>query len=100
MLELAQLTFDIIACDQRVTTAEELALHQTPIACEQPAVFAECALDQHGVCDHLFVRRVVAENAQPAREATEHGIGHETHDRLIGLSKHVHGSSVSPSSAC
>lgn len=82
LVELTQLFFEVIADDEGVTTTKDLALCQVPVACEQPQILAEHAFDQHIVCDHLFVSRVVAENAQPARKATEHRISHEAYDRL------------------
>src|SRR5574341_222966 len=90
-MELTQLIFEVIAFDESVTTTEDLALCQVPIAREQPPVLPDHALDQHIVRDHLFVSRVIAEDAQPAREATEHRVGHKSRDRLIRLSKHVQG---------
>lgn len=93
LMQLTQLNFEVIAFDESVTTTDDLALCQVPVAREQPPVFAERAFDQHLVCDHLFVGRVVAENAQPACEATEHGIGHEAYDRF-GLSKQIHRSAL------
>lgn len=81
-MELAQLSFDQVAHDQGMPTTKELAQCQTSISCKQPAMFAHHTLDQCFVRDHLFVGGVVAENAEPACEATEHRIGHEALDRL------------------
>lgn len=73
-----------------MTATENVPLSQVPIACEQPPVFAERAIDQPLVGDILFIGRVVSENAQPACEATEHGIGHETFDRVTGRLRFIH----------
>lgn len=81
-MELTQLSVNFIACDQGMPIAKELTQCQTPISCKQPAMFAHHTLDQCFVRDHLFVGSVVAENAEPACEATEHRIGHEALDRL------------------
>ncbi len=78
-MELVQLSFDYIARDQGMPTAEEFAQHQASIAREQPTMFAHYILDQRLVGDCLFIRCVVTENAQPAYEATEHRIGDEAH---------------------
>jgi hypothetical protein len=94
LIELAQLSFDHIACKQGVTTAEELAEHQASIAREQPSVFAERALDQYLVGDGLFIRCVVTENTEPARKAAEHGIGHETRRQMASLVIPIHEESV------
>lgn len=76
-VELAQLTFDVIAGEERVTAAEELAQHQSSITREQPPVFSDRSLDQQRVRDRVVVSRVVTKNAQPACEAAEHRIGDE-----------------------
>lgn len=76
-MELTQLPLDQVAHDQAMTATEELAQDQMPIPREQPPVFAKCTLNQDVVRDCLFIGGVVAENAQPAREATEHRIGYE-----------------------
>lgn len=55
----------------------ELAQYQTSIACEQPTILPERPLDQRLVRNDFVVGGVVAENAEPVREATEHRIGKE-----------------------
>lgn len=76
-MELMQLSFDDIACDQGAPATEKLAQCQTPISREQPTLLAYRSLDQCFVRDYLFIRCVVAENAQPACQTTKHGIGYE-----------------------
>lgn len=88
--ELSELFVEVIADDQRVPATEELAKHQVTVAREQPPVLSDRARDQDIVCNDLFVSRVVTENAQPAGESAEHGIGYEARRRLIGTMKSVH----------
>src|SRR5574340_442015 len=76
-LELMQLAADDITEEERVTSAEELAQHETAIAGEEPSTFLQRALHQRLVGDDLLIGGVIAENAQPACQAAEHRIGNE-----------------------
>lgn len=76
-LELMQLAADDITEEERVTSAEELAQHETAIAGEEPSTFLQRALHQRLVGDDLLIGGVIAENAQPACQAAEHRIGKE-----------------------
>ncbi len=89
--ELTELVGEIIARDQGMTAAEHSASCQVSVAREEPPILPEYTLDQHRVRDDLFISRVVTEDAEPPREATEHRIGHKSRDRLIGLSTRVQG---------
>jgi hypothetical protein len=88
-MKLTQLLFEIVADDERVTTAKNLAFNQVPVAREQPPVFPERAVDQRLVRDIPLVCRIVSEYAQPAREATEHRICHEAQGEMAGSGEHV-----------
>lgn len=90
LAELAQLAIEIIAHDQGVTTTEDLALCQAPVAREQPSILTERSFDQDIVRNDLFIGRVVAENAEPARKATEHRVGHEAYGGMTGLVRQIH----------
>lgn len=76
-VELAELAFHVIARDQGVAVAEHLALGQISVASQEPPILSEHTFDQGLIFNDLFIRRIVAEDAQPAREATEHRIGKE-----------------------
>lgn len=91
LVKLTQLAFKVIACDQGASATEELAKHQTTVACEQPPVLFDRAHDQGIVRDDLFVGDVVAKNAQPAGEPSEHGIGYEACGRMGDRGYHVRG---------
>jgi hypothetical protein len=91
IMELTELVVDVVARDQSMTATEHSASRQISVAREQPAILAKHTLDQHLVRDDLFVRRVIPEDAEPPREATEHRIGHKSGDWLIGRSMRVQG---------
>jgi hypothetical protein len=90
-IELTQLLFEVIAREQGVTPAEDLALSQVPVAREQPSILTERSLDQRIVGDDLVISRVVAKDTQPARKATEHRVGDEPLGLLIDLRRRTHG---------
>jgi hypothetical protein len=92
--ELTELVIEVIARDQGMTAAEYSASCQISVAREEPPILPEHTLDQHLVRDDLFISRVVAEDAKPPCEATEHRIGHKSRDRLIGLSTSVQGENL------
>jgi hypothetical protein len=96
LMELAQLSLEVIVRDQRMATTEHLTLSQVPVAREEPPVLAEHAVYQPLVGDILFIRRIVAEDAQPACETAEHGVGHETYDGRIGWLSVIHLANPAP----
>ena len=85
VVELTELIVQVIAHDQSAATAKHFPLRQVSVACEQLAVLPEHTLDQHLIWDNLFISRVVAEDAKPSRQATEHGIGHEAPKGFLDL---------------
>ncbi len=87
-MKLVQLLFDLVAVDQGMAATEQLALRQPSIAGEQPPLFAHHPLDQFLIRDHVVVGRVVAENAQPASQTAEHGIGYKTCGRMSDRGYH------------
>ena len=89
-MKLTELAFKFVARDQGVTATEEFALGQVAVASKQPPILSGHALEQGIVPDDLFVGGVVAENAQPSREAAEHCIGHEARGGIAGGGKHLH----------
>lgn len=88
-MDLVQLSFDLVAVDQGMAATEQLPQRQTPIARQQPSIFAERALDQRLIFNDLFVSRVITENAQPACQTAEHGIGNEARGILSDRGYHV-----------
>jgi hypothetical protein len=81
--ELTELIVEGIALDQGVTTAKHFPLRQVSVAREQPSILPEHTLYQNVVRNDLFISRVIAEDAEPARQAAKHGIGHEASDGFL-----------------
>ena len=73
--ELAQLRAEIVACDQRRTVADGFAFDQVPVPGQQPAILAQRAFEQPFVGCGLLIDGVVAQQAQPPRQPSEHNVG-------------------------
>jgi len=89
LVELPQLAFKVIVCDQGTPATNHFAFRQPSVTSEQPSGFLDGPLNQRLVRNHLLVGRVVPKNAQPACQTAEHRIGYEAYGLLYGSNDHV-----------